>query len=94
MNVAQIQPLQRISELVPSEPPASASFLQTLGAMIDGVSNSVATADGLAAGLAAQKASVADAAIARAKADTLLEIAAVAASRVTASITSLLQTQV
>ena len=51
-------------------------------------------ADALAATVASGKASIAEAAIARAKADVMLEVAAVAASRVSGSITTLLQTQV
>ena len=93
MNVAPIQPLPPLATLVPGDAP-TASFSQTLGALLDGASGSIAAADGLAAGLVAHRSSVADAAIARAKADALLEIAAAAASRVSGAVTALLQTQV
>lgn len=73
---------------------AGPSFAATLGAVVDGVSHVVAAADGAAGALAAGKASVADAAITRAKADTMLEVLATAASRVSASVMALLQTQV
>jgi flagellar hook-basal body complex protein FliE len=70
-----------------------ASFAATLAAMTDGVAGAVGAADHSAAMLAAGSGDVAAAAIARAKADVALEIASVAASRVSAALTALLQTQ-
>jgi flagellar hook-basal body complex protein FliE len=70
-----------------------ARFASTLAAMTDSVAGAVGAADQSAALLAAGHGDVAVAAIARAKADVALEIASVAASRVSASLTALLQTQ-
>ncbi|HEY7787516.1 MAG TPA: hypothetical protein VIF33_03255 [Casimicrobiaceae bacterium] len=68
-------------------------FAAALAAMTDGVAGAVGAADRSAAMLAAGNGDVAAAAIARAKADVALEIASVAASRVSAAMTALLQTQ-
>ena len=68
-------------------------FAAALSAMTDGVAGAVGAADHSAAMLAAGNGDVAAAAIARAKADVALEIASVAASRVSAAMTALLQTQ-
>ncbi len=68
-------------------------FATALAAMTDGVAGAVGAADRSAAMLAAGNGDVAAAAIARAKADVALEIASVAASRVSAAMTALLQTQ-
>ena len=70
-----------------------ARFAAALAAMTDGVAGAVGAADHSAAMLAAGNGDVAAAAIARAKADVALEIASVAASRVSAAMTALLQTQ-
>ncbi|HKW45460.1 MAG TPA: flagellar hook-basal body complex protein FliE [Candidatus Eremiobacteraceae bacterium] len=70
-----------------------ARFAAALTAMTDGVAGAVDAADRSAATLAAGNGDVAAAAIARAKADVALEIASVAASRVSSAITALLQTQ-
>jgi flagellar hook-basal body complex protein FliE len=68
-------------------------FAAALAAMTDGVAGAVGAADHSAAMLAAGTGDVAAAAIARAKADVALEIASVAASRVSAALSALLQTQ-
>ena len=73
--------------------PGGARFAAALAAMTDGVAGAVGAADHSAAMLAAGHGDVAAAAIARAKADVALEIASVAASRVSAAMTALLQTQ-
>jgi flagellar hook-basal body complex protein FliE len=70
-----------------------ARFAATLAAMTDGAAGAVGAADRSVAMLAAGNGDVAAAAIARAKADVALEIASVAASRVSSAITTLLQTQ-
>jgi flagellar hook-basal body complex protein FliE len=70
-----------------------ARFAATLAAMTDSVAGAVGAADRSAAMLAAGTGDVAATAIARAKADVALEIASVAASRVSSAITALLQTQ-
>ncbi len=72
----------------------SPSFADALGRALDSLSGALSQADTLAAGVAVNRAEVAQAAIARAKADTILEIAAIAAARVSGVITQLLQTQV
>jgi len=74
--------------------PGRASFGETLGAMLDDISHAIAGADALAGSLVVGRAGVADAAVARAKADTILEVAAIAASRASGAIATLLQTQV
>ncbi len=75
-----------------SEQPAGTT--QSFAAALDAVAASVDAADQKAGAVALGRGSIADAAIARAKADVLLEVAAVAASRVTGAVTTLLQTQV
>lgn len=99
--VAPIEPLGAALEsgavdfmsTVRGEAPNS-GFAKALTSAVDGLSAALNRADALAAGAAAGKTSIADAAIARAKADVLLQIEAVAASRVSGAIATLLQTQV
>ncbi|PZR62683.1 MAG: hypothetical protein DLM53_04535 [Candidatus Eremiobacter antarcticus] len=70
------------------------SFSQTLAGALDGLGVITARADALGAGIAAGRSTIAQAAIARAKADVLLEVAAVAASRLSSDINTLMQTQI
>jgi flagellar hook-basal body complex protein FliE len=70
------------------------SFESALGSAVDNLSASLARADALAASVTSGKANVADVTIARAKADVMLEVAAITAARVSGVITQLLQTQV
>lgn len=72
---------------------AGATFASMLTSMTDTAAGAVGAADQSAAMLAGGHGDVAATAIARAKADIALEIASVAASRVSSAITSLLQTQ-
>ena len=74
--------------------PKQASFGDVLGSAADAMTNELARADALASAVAAGKADIAGAAIARAKADVMLEVAAIAASRISGAISTLLQTQV
>jgi flagellar hook-basal body complex protein FliE len=74
--------------------PQGAMFADALGSAADALTTALSRADALASGVAAGKSNIADAAIARAKADVMLEVAAIAASRVSGAITTLLQTQV
>jgi|SRR5579864_6998163 len=74
--------------------PSSSGFGDVLIAALDSASSAIAGADARAAAVAAGSGSIADASIARAKADTALEIASVTASRVSAALNALLQTQV
>jgi len=74
--------------------PAGSKFGAALAAAIDDVSGAIDRADMLAGNVAGGHGSVADASIARAKADVMLEVVAVAASRITAALSALLQTQV
>jgi flagellar hook-basal body complex protein FliE len=92
----QIEPITALPEQFASTLPAapSTSFETALGSATAALSDAIAHADALAASVASGTTSVADASIARAKADVMLEIAAVAASRVSTSISTLLQTQV
>ena len=69
------------------------SFADAMGSAADELSNALSHADTLAAAVAGGNGGVAEAAIARAKADVMLEVAAVAASRVSGTISTLLQTQ-
>ena len=103
MFAGSSSPIQAVLPMqIPGEPEhgyadsagtGGASFAATLAAMTDGVAGAVGAADRSAAMLAAGNGDVAAAAIARAKADVALEIASVAASRVSSAITALLQTQ-
>lgn len=70
-----------------------ADFGAALGGALDALSGSLMRADHSAAALALDRGSIADAAIARAKADVALEVAAVAASRISGALTTLMQTQ-
>jgi flagellar hook-basal body complex protein FliE len=93
-SVQAVLPIASQQEVQPGDAQASgARFAATLAAMTDGVAGAVGAADHSAAMLAAGTGDVAAAAIARAKADVALEIASVAASRVSAAMTALLQTQ-
>jgi flagellar hook-basal body complex protein FliE len=74
--------------------PKQPSFADALGSAADAMTAALNRADTLAAAVASGKAGIADAAIARAKADVMLEVAAIAASRVSGAISTLLQTQV
>jgi flagellar hook-basal body complex protein FliE len=73
---------------------AGPAFADALAAALDGASQAVEGADARAGALAAGTGSIVDASIARAKADVVLEIAAVAASRISGAVNALLQTQV
>lgn len=70
------------------------TFGEALESAIDGLSNALSKADALASAVASGKTGIAEASIARAKADVMLEVAAIAAARVSGAITQLLQTQV
>lgn len=74
--------------------PTGSSFGDLLAAALDGTSIALERADARAGAVAAGSGNVVDASIARAKADVALEIAAVAASRISGAVNSLLQTQV
>ena len=70
------------------------AFADILAAAIDSTQAAVGSADDSAAAVAAGGGSVMQAALDRARADVALEIASVAASRVSGALNSLLQTQV
>jgi len=74
--------------------PKQLSFADALGSAADAMTSALTRADALASAVAAGRASIADAAIARAKADVMLEVAAIAASRISGAMSTLLQTQV
>jgi len=84
----------RPAMLVDSDQPAQTDPGAAFAALLDSASHSLARADAAAASLAAGTGSVAEAAVARAKADVELEVAAIAASRASNAIATLLQTQV
>jgi flagellar hook-basal body complex protein FliE len=73
--------------------PATQSFGEALASAVDSLSSALADADALAVSAAGKKADIADAAIARAKADVMLEVAAIASAKVSGAIAQLLQTQ-
>lgn len=77
-----------------ARPGAQASFGDVLAAAVDGASAAVEQADARAGEIAAGSGNVVAASVARAKADVVLEIVSVAASRISGAINSLLQTQV
>ena len=89
-----IEPIAAVAPLSVGRAASPPSFADALSAAVDGLASSLDKADALGAGVALGKSSIADAAIARAKADVTLEVAAVAAGRVTGAITTLLQTQI
>lgn len=93
MQIQPITPLAAMPEFEASAPP-KASFADALGAAADTLASTLSRADELAGEVAGGKGSIAEASIARAKADIMLEVAAVAASRVSGAISTLLQTQV
>lgn len=80
--------------LVERQPSSPSGGAQIFAAMLDGANAALERADVAASLLAAGRGNVAQAAMLRAKADVALEIAAVAASRAGAAISTLLQTQV
>ena len=85
----------RPAVLIETENPAQAVGVGTaFSTLLDGASAALRRADTAAVALAAGKGSAAEAAIARAKADVELEVAAIAASRASNAIATLLQTQV
>jgi flagellar hook-basal body complex protein FliE len=94
MNVAQIAALEPLDRSIrSSEPTNRPTFAQTLAAALDGAAGAADHADMLAGAVALGSGSIAEAAVARAKADVLLEIVSVAAARVGNALNSLLQTQ-
>ena len=76
------------------QPLGQTGSLSAFGAMLDSANRSLARADSAAAALATGNGSVAEASVARARADVELEVAAIAASRASNAIATLLQTQV
>lgn len=103
----QIEPIASISagavELIRPRPVLQQAVLRTseggsfgeaLGSAVDSLAGALSKADALAASLASGKTNIAEASIARAKADVMLEVAAIAAARISGAITQLLQTQV
>ncbi len=83
----------RPAVLVEGAPAAGPSAGSSFAALVDQAQRSLEGADGAAAALAAGHGGVAEAAIARAKADVMLEVAAITASRVSNAVSTLLQTQ-
>jgi hypothetical protein len=92
-NLGPIGGLQPAVLVEPAQatPPTGA---QRFATMLDGASAALDRADIASTLLAAGKGDVAQAALLRAKADVALEIAAIAASRAGAAVSTLLQTQV
>ncbi|MBV8172181.1 MAG: hypothetical protein JO219_09670 [Candidatus Eremiobacteraeota bacterium] len=72
--------------------PASAA--SSFAALLDGAVAALQRADVTAQQVALGQGSIADASVARAKADVALEVAAISAARVSAAVNALLQTQV
>ncbi len=91
-SAESIGPIVPLQNAVLREPQA-ASFSEALGNALDALSGALNKADALAASAAERKTDIADATIARAKADVMLEVAAIAAAKVSGAITQLLQTQ-
>jgi flagellar hook-basal body complex protein FliE len=93
VSVELARPTATLQDAVLREP-TERSFGDALGAAMNSLAGALTKADALAASVAAGKANIAEAAIARAKADVMLEVAAIAAARVSGAITALMQTQV
>lgn len=92
--IQAIAPLPAGAEVASAAAESRPSFAAALAGAVDLVAGALDRADGLAAGVSTGRASITDASVARAKADVLLEIAAVAASRVSGAVNTLLQTAV
>lgn len=93
MQIEMISAIPALNDAV-VRGPKNVSFADALGSAANAMTAALNRADALASAVAAGKAEIADAAIARAKADVMLEVAAIAASRVSGAISTLLQTQV
>lgn len=94
MNVAPIGPIETLDRsLEASGAHSCPTFAQVLTAALDGAAGAADRADQLAGAVALGSGSVLEASVARAKADMLLEIVSVAASRVGNALNALLQTQ-
>ena len=93
MKIAALEALPP-AVFIETEHAAPAGAGQSFAALLDGASAALRRADESAALVAIGRGSIADAAVSRAKADVALEVAAIAASRVSAAVTTLLQTQV
>jgi flagellar hook-basal body complex protein FliE len=98
--IANSQPIGSLGALAPPpleeavvRQPETPTFASVLGRAIDNVSSALEKADALAVSVVANKGDIAEAAVARAKADVVLEIAAVTSAKVTGAINQLLQTQ-
>ena len=76
-----------------SAPPRS-SFGDAMAAALDSAAAATSLADREAAGVSTGGADVMGASLTRAKADVLLDVVAVAASRISSAINTLMQTQV
>jgi hypothetical protein len=90
--IAALRPAVLIETEADATPPTGPG--RAFAALLDGASGALRRAEVATASLAAGTGSVAEAAIARAKADVELEVAAIAASRASNAIATLLQTQV
>ena len=93
VNAASIQSIGVTEGVAPPRPPGG-SFGDALAAAIDDAAMALDRADGKAGAMAMGTGSVADASIARAKADVALEVVAVTASRISGALNALAQTQV
>lgn len=95
-EAASIAPIVglRPAVLIETQPQVSEPSSGSFAALLDGATAALQRADASAATLAATGGGVAEAAVARAKADVILEVAAIAASRVSNAISTILQTQV
>ena len=93
--------VERVDSIVLPSPNAAAnagdgtrSFGAVLAAAIDGTAAALDRADARAGAMAVGSGGIMEASVARAKADVALEIASVAASRVSGALNGLMQTQV
>lgn len=94
MPIEPITPLRPAVLIETQITPQPAGVGFAFSTLLDGASAALRRADTAAAALAVGKGSAAEAAVARAKADVELEVAAIAASRASNAIATLLQTQV
>jgi flagellar hook-basal body complex protein FliE len=96
VNVPALEPIVSSGESLyaPAAVNRSPAFGDVLAAAVDDATSALVRADTLASGVAAGTGNVIAASVARAKADLLLEILAVGASRVSGALNALLQTQV
>jgi hypothetical protein len=92
-DIAPLAPM-RPAVLIETDQRPQFDRAQSFAALLDGAVGALRQADTAAQAVALGHGNIAEAAVARAKADVALEVAAITASRVSGAVNALLQTQV